>query len=86
VAKATIAANQVNASSISVTPENGGIDVPADVLPMVVTVSVEPPVPVTVAGEKLAVAPAGSPLAASVTTPPNPFTAPIVVVYVVALP
>jgi hypothetical protein len=59
---------------------NVGIDIAADVLPVVVTVSVELPVPVTVAGEKLAVAPAGKPRALSVTTPANPFSAPIFVV------
>jgi hypothetical protein len=62
------------------------VDVPAGVLPPAVTVSVEFPVPVTVAGEKPAVAPAGNPLAPSVTTPPNPFNAPMLVVYVAALP
>jgi hypothetical protein len=56
------------------------------VLPPVITVNVEFPVPVTVAGEKLAVAPVGSPLALSVTTPANPFSAPTLAVYVVALP
>ena len=86
VAKAITAASHVNASSISLTPVNVGIDVPADVLPVVVTVSVELPVPVTVTGEKPAVAPAGNPLTLSVTTPANPFSAPIFVVYVVALP
>jgi hypothetical protein len=62
------------------------VDVPTGVLPVVVTVSVELPAPVTVAGEKLAVAPAGNPLALSVTTPVNPFKAPTLAVYVVALP
>jgi hypothetical protein len=62
------------------------VDVPTGVLPVVVTVNVELPVPVTVAGEKPAVAPAGNPLALSVTTPPNPFKAPMLAVYVVALP
>jgi hypothetical protein len=61
------------------------VDVPAGVVPVVVTVNVEFPAPVTVAGEKPAVAPVGNPLAASVTTPPNPFNDPIVVVYVAAL-
>jgi len=86
VAKAIIAASQVNASSISFIPVNVGIDVPAEVLPIVVTVSVELPAPVTVAGEKLAVAPAGKPLALSVTAAANPFSVPIFVVYVAALP
>jgi hypothetical protein len=62
------------------------VDVPTGVLPVVVTVNVELPDPVTVAGEKPAVAPAGNPLALSVTTPVNPFTAPTLAVYVVALP
>ena len=56
------------------------IEVPAAVLPVVVTVRVELPVPVTVAGEKLAVVPVGKPLALNVTTPANPFSAPIFVV------
>jgi len=62
------------------------VDVPAGVLPMVVTVNVEFPAPVTVGGEKLAVAPVGNPLALSVTTPVNPFSAAMLAVYVVALP
>jgi len=62
------------------------VDVPAGVLPMVVTVNVEFPAPVTVVGEKLAVAPVGNPLALSVTTPVNPFSAAMLAVYVVALP
>jgi hypothetical protein len=62
------------------------VDVPAGVVPVVVTVNVEFPAPVTVAGEKPAVAPVGNPLAASVTTPPNPFNDPMLVVYVAALP
>ena len=86
VAKAIIAASQVNASSIALTPVNVGINVPADVLPVVVTVSVELPIPVTVAGEKLTVVPPGKPVALSVTTPANPFSAPIFVVNLVALP
>jgi hypothetical protein len=56
------------------------VDVPTGVLPVVVTVNVELPVPVTVAGEKLAVVPAGNPLALSVTAPVNPFSAPILAV------
>jgi hypothetical protein len=62
------------------------VDVPTGVLPVVVTVNVEFPAPVTVAGEKLAVAPAGNPLALNVTTPVNPFKAPMPAEYVVALP
>jgi hypothetical protein len=60
--------------------------VPTGVVELVVTVRVELPVPVTVAGEKLAVAPAGNPLALSVTTPVNPFTAPTLAVYVAVFP
>jgi hypothetical protein len=62
------------------------VDVPTGVLPVVVTVNVELPVPVTVAGEKPAVAPAGNPLTLSATAPVNPFNAPMLVVYVVVLP
>src|ERR1019366_6064042 len=61
------------------------VDVPSGVVPLV-TVSVELPEPVTVAGEKLAVAPPGSPLALSVTAPLKPSTAPMLVVKVVAFP
>jgi hypothetical protein len=67
-------------------PVSVNVDVPTGVLPVVVTVNVELPAPVTVAGEKLAVAPVGNPLALSVTTPVNPFKAPTLAVYVVALP
>jgi hypothetical protein len=56
------------------------VEVPTGVLPVVITVNVEFPAPITVAGEKLAVAPVGNPLALSVTTPPNPFNAPMLVV------
>ena len=56
------------------------VEVASGVVALVVTVNVELPDPVTVAGEKLHVAPLGSPLALSVTTPLNPFNAPIVVV------
>ena len=56
------------------------VEVPVGVLPLVVTVIVEVPLVVTVAGEKLAVAPVGKPLALSVTVPTNPFSAPMVTV------
>ena len=55
-------------------------DVPTGVVLAVVTVSVEVPLPLIVAGEKLAVAPVGNPLAPRVTVPVNPFSAPIVTV------
>jgi len=71
---------------LPLTPVIVTVDVAAGVLPAVVTVSVELPAPVTVLGEKFAVAPAGNPLALSVTTPANPLTAPIFAVNVVALP
>jgi hypothetical protein len=51
---------------------SGNVDVPTGVLPVVVTVNVELPVPVTVAGEKLAVAPVGSPLALKAMEPEKP--------------
>jgi hypothetical protein len=62
------------------------VEVPAGVVPVVVTVIVEVPLVVTVAGEKLALAPMGKPPALSVTVPVNPFSAPIVTVYVVEFP
>ena len=48
------------------------VDVPSGVLPLVVTVNVELPVPVTVAGEKPAVAPAGNPLTVKAIGPEKP--------------
>jgi hypothetical protein len=71
---------------IPLVPVIVNVEVPTGVLPAVVTVKVEFPAPVTVAGEKLAVAPVGNPLALSVTTPVNPFNAAMLAVYVVALP
>jgi hypothetical protein len=62
------------------------VEVPVGVVPVVVTVIVEVPLAVIVAGEKLAEAPVGRPLALRVTVPVNPFSAPIVAVYVVELP
>lgn len=62
------------------------VEVPAGVVLAVITVIVEVPEPDTEAGTKLAVAPAGSPLALKVTVPVNPFTAPTVTVYVALLP
>ena len=56
------------------------VEVPAGVLPAVVTVSVDVPLPVTLAGEKLAEAPAGNPVAAKFTAPVKPFSAPMVTV------
>jgi hypothetical protein len=53
---------------------------PSVVVELVVTVSVELPDPVTVAGTKLAVTPDGKPLALSVTTPLNPFNTPMLAV------
>ena len=56
------------------------VEVPTSVLAEVVIVRVDVPDPVTVAGEKLAVAPLGSPLALSATVPLNPFSAPTLAV------
>ena len=65
----------------AVVPIIVSVEVPVGVLPfVVVTVIVEVPLVVTVAGEKLAVAPAGKPLELSVTVPVNPFSAPMVTV------
>jgi hypothetical protein len=48
------------------------VELPTGVLVLVVTVIVDDPVPVTVVGLKVAVAPVGSPLALKVTTPLKP--------------
>ncbi len=56
------------------------VEVPTGVLPVVVTVNVELPVPVIVAGEKLAVAPAGNPLALSAMEPEKPENAVVLTV------
>ena len=56
------------------------VKVPEGVVLPVVTVRVEEPEPATEAGLKLAVAPAGSPLALKLTVPLKPLTAPTVAV------
>jgi len=53
---------------------------------VVLNVSVELPLPVTVFGENPAVTPAGSPLTVNPTLPLNPFSAAIVIVYGALLP
>jgi hypothetical protein len=60
--------------------------VPVGVLAVVATVIVEEPEVVTEAGEKLAVAPEGSPLALKVTVPVKPPDGVTVAVYVVLAP
>src|SRR6267154_5133517 len=85
-AAAAVSATVVAWVTFPLTPLSVNVEVPTGVLPVVVTVNVELPAPVTVAGEKLAVAPVGNPLALSVTTPVNPFKAAMLAVYVVALP
>jgi hypothetical protein len=55
-------------------------ELPVVVAPLVITVIVEVPLAVTVAGEKLAVASAGKLLAVNVTVPVKPFREPIVTV------
>src|SRR5689334_21802875 len=59
--------------------------VPAAVTLAIVSVNVDEPLPLTVAGLKDAATPAGKPLAVSVTAPVNPFNAFTLTVYV-ALP
>jgi hypothetical protein len=51
------------------------VDVPAGVDPVVETVNVDEPEPLTDAGLKLAAAPLGEPLALSDTAPLKPFKA-----------
>jgi hypothetical protein len=55
-------------------------EVPTGVLPVVVTVNVELPVPATVAGEKLPVAPVGNPLALKAMEPEKPENAVVLTV------
>lgn len=62
------------------------LELPVGVELPVVTVIVEEPEVVIEVGLKLALAPAGSPLALKVTGPVNPFTALTVAVYVVPFP
>jgi hypothetical protein len=62
------------------------VDVAAGVLLEVKMVMVEAPVPVTALGEKLAVTPAGRPLALKVTLPENPPVPVVVTVNVVVPP
>ncbi len=83
---ATIRVTEAVWEVLPLVPVSVTVEVPRVVVPRVVTVSVEVPDPVTVAGEKLAVAPLGNPLALSVTTPAKPFNDPIVAVYVVVFP
>jgi hypothetical protein len=52
------------------------VGLPAGVLLLVCTVSVALPVPVTVLGLNVPVAPLGNPLTPKLTTPLNPFSAP----------
>src|ERR1700746_1020581 len=82
----TVSVTVVVCVRLPLVPVIVNVDVPTGVLPVVVTVNVELPVPATVLGEKRALAPAANPLALRLTTPPNPFKAPMLVVYVVALP
>jgi len=56
------------------------VELAAEVVLEVVTVIVEVPAPVMVAGLKLAVAPVGKPETLGVTVPLNPFTAVVVTV------
>jgi hypothetical protein len=57
------------------------VEVAGGVVPLVVvTVIVEGPLPVMVGGAKLALAPAGNPVAVRVTGPVNPLTATMVTV------
>jgi hypothetical protein len=72
--------NVVVCVTLPLVPVIVNVDDPAGVLPAVVTVNVGLPVPVTVAGEKLAVAPAGNPLALSAMDPEKPENAVVLTV------
>lgn len=77
----------VECESVPDVPVIVSVYVPAAVAAVVLTVRVElPEPPATDAGAKLALAPAGSPLALRLTVPVKPPLGVIVVVYVVALP
>jgi hypothetical protein len=65
---------------LPLTPLSVNVEVPTGVLPVVVTVKVEVPVPVDVAGEKLPVAPVGSPLALKAMEPEKPENAVVLTV------
>ena len=69
--------------SVPLVPVTVRVEVAAAVAVVVVTVRVEDPEAIA---EKLAVAPLGNPVAASVTVPVNPFFAVMVTVYVVEAP
>lgn len=64
----------------------GMVKPPADALPVVATVSVVEPEPVTVVGLKLPVTPDGSPAVPKLTVPPKPLRAVTVTVYAVLPP
>jgi len=65
---------------IPLVPVTVRVEFAADVEALVVIVMVDVPAPVIVAGLKLAVAPAGSPVTVGVTGPLNPLSAVVVTV------
>ena len=67
-------------ASVPFAPVIVSVEFAAGVVPEVVTVKVDVPAPVMVAGLKLAVAPAGNPDTAGVTVPLNPLTAVVLTV------
>ena len=71
---------------IPLVPDTVNVELAAGVLLEVVTVMVELPAPVMVAGLNETVAPAGRPLTEGVTVELNPFNAVVVTVYVVGPP
>jgi len=84
-AVATIATD-VECVSNPLLPVMASVEVASGVLDDVVTVIVELPAPVIVAGANITVAPAGCPLALKFTPPLKPFSAPTFTVYVALLP
>lgn len=62
------------------------VKAPAEVELVVETVRVELPEPVTEVGLKVPAAPLGNPLTLRLTVPVKPFSAPMLIVYVVLLP
>ena len=67
-------------ATVPTVPVTVSVEFAPGVAEVVVTVMVEVPAPVMVAGLKEAVAPAGRPFTVGVTVPVNPFTAVVVTV------
>jgi hypothetical protein len=74
----TASVTVVDCVRLPLVPVIVSVEVPAGVVPLVVTDSVVAPEPLTVEGAKLAVVPVGSPVTLKLTAPLKPFKAPMV--------